>query len=162
MDDPQESEVSFEFMKLNQPEEKCKPGISTVAQLLVGDANAVVKICGRVTLKGGVETLLSKGKTLKKQEALFTDNSGTIRLVLWENDITKVTSTSVYNISRIVVREFSGTKYLTLNKMPNMQPSQLKSKCQQRLTANVMFEKQGNMLSLFLSLRQAPPIPQNL
>ena len=45
--------------------------------------------------------------TLKKQEAVFTDNSGTVRLVLWESDIARVISKSVYNMSKIVVREFS-------------------------------------------------------
>lgn len=39
-----------------------------------------------------------------------------MRLVLWESDMTRVMSKSVYNVSKIVVWEFDNTKYLTLNK----------------------------------------------
>ena len=67
-------------------------------------------------LQSGEETVFSKGKMLRKQEALFMDNSGTIRLVLWENDIDRVTSASIYTISKVVVCEYDNAKYLTLNK----------------------------------------------
>ena len=66
---------------------------------------------------------MSKGKTLRKQEALFTDNSGTIRLVLWETDIGRVTSSSVYEIKKIVVREYQNARYLTLNKSSSIKQS---------------------------------------
>ena len=102
LEDPQESEVTFDIEKV-ESEEKCKPGITAVSDVLQGDANAVINVCGRITLHGAEETILSKGKTLRKQEAIFTDNSGTMRLVLWESDITRVISKSVYNISKIVV-----------------------------------------------------------
>ncbi|CAB4031967.1 Hypothetical predicted protein, partial [Paramuricea clavata] len=85
--------------------------------------NAVINVCGRITLHVAEETILSKGKTLRKQEAIFTDNSGTMRLVLWESDITQVISKSVYNISKIVVREFDNAKYLTLNKQSIIKPA---------------------------------------
>ena len=91
--------------------------------MLEGDANAVINVCGRITVRGAEETIHSKGKTLRKQEAVFTDNSGTMRLVLWESDITRVTSKSVYNISKIVVREFDNAKYLTLNKQSIIKPA---------------------------------------
>jgi hypothetical protein len=38
------------------------------------------------------------------------------RLVLWEQDIDKVVSASFYKLSRAVVREYEGDKYLTFNK----------------------------------------------
>ena len=66
---------------------------------------------------------LKARSTLRKQEAVFADNSGTMRLVLWESDITRVISKSVYNISKIVVREFDGAKYLTLNKQSVIEPA---------------------------------------
>jgi hypothetical protein len=46
-----------------------------------------------------------------------------MRLVLWESDITWVISKSVYNISKIVVREFDNAKYLTLNKQSIIKPA---------------------------------------
>ena len=106
MEDQQESKVTFDIEKVE----------SEVSDVLQGDANAVINVCGQITLHGAEETILSKGKELRKQEAIFTDNSGTMRLVLWESDITRVISKSVYNISKIVVREFDNAKYLTLNK----------------------------------------------
>ena len=209
LENPQESEVTFDIQKV-ELEEKCKPGITAVSDVLQGDSNAVINVCGRITLHGAQETILSKGKTLRKQEAVFTDNSGTMRLVLWESDITRVISKSVYNISKIVVREFDGAKYLTLNKQSVIEPAdnsiervdteadglphsqkvhcpaegvlsvqrflsckkcqtklvpnptknlmkctecgmaQLKSKCVQRLMANVMFGKADSTVSLLL------------
>ena len=115
MEDPLDSEICFDIKKI-EAEDKCKPGITSVTEVLEGDTNAVVNISGRITFTSGEETVFSKGKTLRKQEALFTDNSGTIRLVLWENDINRVTSASIYTISKVVVREYDNAKYLTLNK----------------------------------------------
>lgn len=46
----------------------------------------------------------------------ITDNSVTIRLVLWENDITKVTTDSSYKLRKVMVRVYDEEKYLTLNK----------------------------------------------
>ncbi|CAB3988330.1 ATP-dependent DNA helicase PIF1 [Paramuricea clavata] len=122
LEDPQESEVTFDIKKV-ESEGKCKPGITAVSDVLQGDINAVINICGWITLHGAEETILSKGKTLRKQEAIFTDNSGTMHLVLWEGDITQVISKSVYNISKIVVREFDNAKYLTLNKHSIIKPA---------------------------------------
>ena len=115
MEDPLDSEICFDIRKV-EAENKCKPGITTVAEVLEGDTNAVVNISGRITFTSEEETVFAKGKTLRKREALFTDNSGTIRLVLWENDIDRVTSASMYNICKVVVREYENVKYLTLNK----------------------------------------------
>lgn len=209
MDDPLDSEVTFDIKNV-EVEEKCKPDITAVSDVLQGDTNAVINVCGRITLHGAKEIVLSKGKTLKKQEAIFTGNSGTIRLVLWESDITRVMSKSVYNIANIVVQEFDSAKYLTLNKQSTITPAdtfidrvdseadgvpqsqkvhcpaervlsvqrflsckkcqtklvpdptknlikctecgmaQLKSKCVQRLMANVMFSKADSTVSLLM------------
>ena len=124
MEDPLDTEVSFDIKKI-ESEDKCKPGITTVSEVLEGDTNAVLNVCGRITFRGGEETVLSKGKTLRKQEALFTDNSGIILLVLWENDIHRITSATVYRISKIVVREYEKAKYLTLNKMSSIDKSNI-------------------------------------
>jgi hypothetical protein len=114
LEDPQESEVTFDIKV--ESEEKCKPGITAVSDVLQGDANAVINVCGRITLHSAEEPdhgILSEGG-LRKQEAVFSHNFGTVRLVLWESDITRVKS--VYDISKIIVREFDNAKYLTLNK----------------------------------------------
>ncbi len=88
------------------------------------DTNSVVNVCGRITLQGPIQTIMSKGKALRKQEAVLTDNSATIRLVLWENDISKVSSESTYDISKVVLKEYEKAKYLTLNKSSTIKISQ--------------------------------------
>ena len=123
VDDTEESDVSFDI-KVLRPTEKCKPGITTVCDVLQEDTNSVVNVCGRITLQGPIQTIMSKGKALRKQEAVLTDNSATIRLVLWENDISKVSSESTYDISKVVLKEYEKAKYLTLNKSSTIKISQ--------------------------------------
>lgn len=72
----------------------------TVAEIKDGDTNQQVNIVGRVTLQGNYETVYTKGKTLKKQEATFTHQSGSMRIVLWENDIDKIISGQTYEIKK--------------------------------------------------------------
>ena len=79
MEDPLDSEVSFDIKEI-ESEDKCKPGITTVSEVMEGDTNAVVNVCGRITFRGSEETVLSKGKTLRKQGALFTDEEKTVML----------------------------------------------------------------------------------
>jgi hypothetical protein len=79
MEDPLDSEVLFDIKEI-ESEDKCKPGITTVSEVMEGDTNAVVNVCGRITFRGSEETVLSKGKTLRKQGALFTDEEKTVML----------------------------------------------------------------------------------
>ena len=74
----------------------------TASKVLMHPANR-----GRITFKGTEETITSKGKTLRKQEALFTDNTATARLVLWENDIDKIATGNSYNLSNVVIRQYN-------------------------------------------------------
>jgi hypothetical protein len=67
-----------------------------------------VNVNGRI-FQGTIETILTKGKLLQKQDALFTDNTGTVRLVLWEKDIVRVTSDSSYKLSNVMVRDVDNT-----------------------------------------------------
>lgn len=66
---------------------------------------------------------MTKGKTLKKQEASFTDETGTMRLVLSEDDIQKVTSSHSYELSQVMIRSFQDQKYLTLNRNSTIKPT---------------------------------------
>ena len=63
----------------------------SIEDLLQWETNALVNTSGKITFTGPEETLEAKGKTLRKWEAALTDNTETIRLVLWEGDIGKVT-----------------------------------------------------------------------
>ena len=55
LEDSLESEVTFDIKNF-EPEEKCKPGLTTVNNLLKGDTNVVANVSGRVTFQGPKET----------------------------------------------------------------------------------------------------------
>ena len=82
----------------------------TASEVLMQPANHKVNISGRVTFKGSEETITSKGKMLRKQEAIFTDNMATARLELWENDIDKIATGNSYNLSNVVIRQYNEEK----------------------------------------------------
>ena len=58
------------------------------------------------------------------QEAVITDDSGTVRLVLWEADISKIESHLTYYLKRAIVKDFSNQNYITLNKQTEINESQ--------------------------------------
>ena len=80
---------------------------------------------GRLTFNGSKETLQVKGKTLTKPEVIFTDNTGSIRVVLWEKDIQRVPTGTCYNIKDIAVKEYGETKYLTLTRHSTIESIQI-------------------------------------
>jgi len=51
------------------------------------DKNTLINLMDYLTFNGSKETLQVKGKTLAKQEAIFTDNTRSICIVLWEKDV---------------------------------------------------------------------------
>ena len=61
MGDPLDSEICFDIRKV-EAENKCKPDITTVAEVLEGDTNAVVNISGHITFTSEEETVFAKGE----------------------------------------------------------------------------------------------------
>ena len=76
----------------------------------------IVNVRGRVLLQGFEETMPKSGKTLRKQETIFTDNTPSVHAVLWEGFIEKIQSGSHYTISMAVVKEYEDSKYLTVSR----------------------------------------------
>ena len=72
---------------------------------------------------------------MRKQEGVFTDNSASVRVVLWENDIDKIKSGCHYKISRAVVKQYEGNKYITINRKSHIKQS----------TVTVQLEVQVNL-----------------
>lgn len=115
---PDDSKRDFDYAPLKT--EPTQAIDTTTEKNHYGDAYTLVNITGHLTFNGSEETLQVKGKTLTKQEAVFTDNTGSICVVgqsgfLWEKHIPRVTSGTCYNIKTIAVKE-CGDKYLTLTK----------------------------------------------
>lgn len=74
-----------------------------------------VNITGRVILQGDVHTKNYRGRILQMQEAIITDETGSMRLVLWDSDIRKISSGCSYDIQIGLVRNFKDVNYLTFN-----------------------------------------------
>ena len=114
IEDPDDSETDFDYVPVKTEATQAKD--ATTEEIHNGEAHTLINIMGRLTFNGSKETLQVKGKTLTKQEAIFTDNTGSIRVVLWEKDIPKVNTGTCYNIKNIAVKEYGDTKYLTLTR----------------------------------------------
>ena len=57
-----------------------------------------------------------KGKEISKQEAIVTDETASVRMVLWEMNISKVISGQTYSLKKAIVRSYKDDNYITINK----------------------------------------------
>lgn len=114
LEDPSESEMDFDLQKID--EETVEAIDSSVEELQENQNNTLVNIGGHVLFNYTADTVDVLGKPLTKQESLFTDSSGFLRLVLWEQDTRKMKSSQSYNVSNVAIKEFNGANYLTLTK----------------------------------------------
>lgn len=111
IEDPSESEMDFDLQKID--EETVEAIDSSIEEIQENQNNTLVNIGGHVLFNYTADTVDVLGKSLTKQESLFTDSSGFLRLVLWEQDTRKMKSSQSYNVSNL---EFNGANYLTLTK----------------------------------------------
>lgn len=123
IEEPQESEMEFDLQAIKAETVEAKD--SSAEEILGEQIKTLVNIAGRVTLNGPTETVKVKGKTLKKQEALFTDNTGSVRLVLWEQDTTKMQSGQCYSMTNVAVKDYNDTNYLALTKHTKVNAAEL-------------------------------------
>ena len=113
LEDPKDNEVSFDIKSL--PKVKKDETVHDVEGLFIWQTNSLVNTKGRITFTAPQETIHAKKKTLKKREAVLTDNTASIRLVLWEGDIQKITSGCTYELSNVAIKTYQDVKYATLN-----------------------------------------------
>ena len=95
LEDAHNSEVLFDIKQPTIKDSSVRatnPELSSVESVVDGGINQQVNVCGGLTLQGPKETILKNKKTLLMQEAALTDETGSIRVVLWENDTNRVTS----------------------------------------------------------------------
>ena len=70
-----------------------------------------INITGRVTKLHNPTLIQTGNKTLTKQECTITDQSGPIRLVLWEDDIKKIDFGNAYKIFKAMVKTYANQKF---------------------------------------------------
>ena len=115
VEEPKDEETTFDFKVADSVNEDTFP-LTPIETILTKNISTKISVTGRVTFQGTEETVMTKGKTLKKQEAVITDNSSSIRLVLWENDVKNFQSGSSYRLANVLVKTYQEKKYITLNK----------------------------------------------
>ena len=76
IEDPHESVMDFDLQHVD--EETVEAIDSSIEDIQQRENNTLVNIAGRMLFNGTAETVNVRGKTLTKQEALFTDNSGSL------------------------------------------------------------------------------------
>ena len=85
------------FTMFHRPvNDQISSAIIDVASIVDGSSDATVNVRGRLSFHGFEEKIPKNGKTLRKQEAIFTDHSASVRAVLWEGDIEKIQLGSHY------------------------------------------------------------------
>ena len=89
IEDPHESAMDFDLQQVDVDAETLQSIDSSVEEIQQRENNTLVNIAGPISFNGTAETVNVHGKTVTKQETLFTDNSGSLHLVLWEQDTKK-------------------------------------------------------------------------
>lgn len=122
LENPSRNEITFEC---ETPEEEKSDTTNNSIQDIITNQNekSKVNITGRLTKLDNPTLIQTGNKTLTKQECTITDESGSIRLVLWEDDIKKIDSGNTYKIFKAMVKTYAKQKYITLNKQTTIELS---------------------------------------
>ena len=86
----------------------------TISELSAGQGN--VNVDGTITEVGEVKTFNKFGKELKVSNAILKDDSGTIKLTLWNDEASKFKEGDQVKIENGYVNEFQGEPQLTAGK----------------------------------------------
>jgi replication factor A1 len=85
-----------------------------ISELKAGQGN--VNVEGVIKEIGDTRVFNKFGKELKVANAILTDESGSIKLTLWNNDVAKFSAGDKIKITNGYVGEFQGEKQLTSGK----------------------------------------------
>ena len=124
LSDPTKSEITFDFTEITKEEQEDTQSTHSIQEIMANEnAKSKVNITGRVTEIELPTTITSNGKTLTKQECTLTDETGSMRLVLWEEDTKRIQSGNTYKFCKAIVKSYQQQKYITLNKQTTIQSS---------------------------------------
>ncbi len=110
--EPSPDEVTFNVIEVK----KEKSVEATVADILSNAPSSKFNVSGRVTFQGPQETVNSNGKVLVKQDAIFTGETDSVRMVLWQSDIKKFDSSKTYNVTNMVKSTYKDVPYIVLTR----------------------------------------------
>jgi len=90
-----------------------------ISELKVGEKAEVVS--GTIKNIGDTRAFNKYGKDLKVANAILEDESGTIKLSLWNDDITRIKNEDKIKITNGFVSEFNSEKQLSAGKYGNIE-----------------------------------------
>ena len=90
-----------------------------ISELRIAQGNVDVE--GIITDIGDTRTFDKFGRELKVANAILKDDSGSIKLTLWNDDISRFKNGDKIKINNGYVNEFQGEKQLTSGKFGNME-----------------------------------------
>jgi|SRR3989344_49656 len=90
-----------------------------IAELRSGQGN--VNVEGTLTEIGETRTFNKFGKELKVANAILKDDTGSIKLTLWNNDVTRFKDGDKVKVVNGYVNEFQGEKQLTSGKFGSIE-----------------------------------------
>ena len=90
-----------------------------ISELTTGQGNVDVE--GSLSEVGETKVFSKFGRELKVSNAILKDDSGTIKLTLWNEDVTKFGEGDAVKITNGYVNEFQGEPQLTAGKFGKME-----------------------------------------
>ncbi len=113
IDDALETNVDFPFKELHPT--SVNPQQATVKDLDVIKVFESVTVRGLVLVGDNQPEIVPSKQNLKKLEACFVDESGTIPITIWNEHIEKVEDKRYYQIENVRLRQYLGQKYLSVS-----------------------------------------------
>ena len=93
--DPIGKEIDFDI-DLSQRQAEYKGVQVDLDQVQNMKSGTLLDLFGRITFQVDPEFINVRGKKVRMQKAVITDESASVRLVLWEGDINKILSGNAY------------------------------------------------------------------
>ena len=90
-----------------------------ISELTIRQGN--VDVQGTIKEIGDIKTFNKFGRELRVADAILEDDSGTIKLTLWNDDASKFKSGDKVKITNGYVNEFQGEKQLTSGKFGKLE-----------------------------------------
>ena len=108
-------EFSPKKFKLDELDEEASPVETSIENVLKIPVDQSIAVIGKVVSVQYAVTVTSKhhGKPLHKQDCTICDKNGSIRIVLWQDDIDKLMEGKSLRIQNVLLRQYEGIKINT-------------------------------------------------